>query len=50
MLGQNDANGFEPDESRVSLLRFPQLAEIVRRDYRAEKNIGNFLLFRRISP
>ena len=31
----------------MSLLRFSQLAEIIRRDYRAEINIGNFLLFRR---
>ncbi len=50
ILGQNDANGFEPDESRVSLMRFPQLADIIRKDYRAEKNIGNFLLFRRVQP
>lgn len=48
VLGQNDANGFEPDESRISLMRFPQLAAIVRDEYRAEKNIGNFLLFRRV--
>jgi hypothetical protein len=47
VLGQNDANGFDRDDSRMSLLRFPQLADIIRRDYRAEINIGNFLLFRR---
>lgn len=47
VLGQQDQNGFEPDDSRMSLLRFPQLADIIRRDYRAETNIGNFLLFRR---
>jgi len=47
VLGQNDANGFDRDDSRISLLRFPQLAEIIRTDYRAEVNIGSFLLFRR---
>ncbi len=49
VLGQHDENGFEPDDSRVSLLRFPQLADLVRRDYQAETAIGNFMLFRRRS-
>ena len=50
VLGHNDANGFEPDDSTMSLLRFPQLADVVRKDYQAEKSIGNFMLFRRRVP
>jgi len=33
----------------MSLMRFPQLADIIRSQYHAEKNIGSFLLFRRIA-
>jgi hypothetical protein len=50
VVGHHDGNAFEPEDSRVALLAFPQLASFVRDRYVLETAIGHFLLYRRTAP
>lgn len=47
LVGRHDRNGFEPEESFRSMMRFDELRELIRRDYAEETKIGDFVLFRR---
>lgn len=47
LVGQGDANGFEPLDSMTTMLRFPRLRELLARDYEREPSIGRFVVYRR---
>jgi hypothetical protein len=47
LVGHADRNGFEPQDSFTSMTRFPELNELVQRDYRWETEIGHLVLFHR---
>lgn len=47
LVGRHDQNGFEPESSFASMMRFVPLRERLERDYREETTIGQFVLFRR---
>lgn len=47
LVGQNDANGFEPLDSVSSLGRFRELRAILQRDYVPAPSLGRFLVFAR---
>ena len=47
LVGRGDANGFEPEESLSSMMRFRELSDLVKRDYLVETQIGRFLVYRR---
>ena len=47
LVGRRDSNGFEPQDSYTSLMRFRPLREMLENDYRVETEIGRFLVFRR---
>ena len=47
IVGRNDRNGFEPETSLESLVRWPALISLVKADYELATEIGHFMLFRR---
>ncbi len=47
LVGRNDRNGFEPQDSVTSLSRFRELRELLDRDYCPETEIGHFVVLRR---
>ncbi len=47
VIGINDRNGFEPQDSYTQLLNFKELKDYVFTNYDREKRIGNFILMRR---
>ena len=47
LVGRDDANGFEPEDSRSSMTRFEPLRALLERDYHRETEIGRFLVLRR---
>lgn len=47
LVGHHDANGFEPDSSFTSMMRFDELRQRLERDYAKTGEIGRFVLFRR---
>jgi hypothetical protein len=49
LVGKGDRNGFEPETSFSSMMRFPELREKLEREYRPETEIGHFVVFRRRS-
>jgi hypothetical protein len=50
LLGRGDRNGFEPEDSVTSMMKFPALREILKTRYQPETEIGRFVLARRRSP
>ena len=49
LVGQNDANGFEPQDSFASLGRFPELRSLLQRGYESAPPVGRFLVYRRVA-
>ena len=47
VIGINDRNGFEPQDSDTQLLNFKEFKDYVFTNYDREKRIGNFILVRR---
>jgi hypothetical protein len=47
LVGHADQNGFEPEDSATSLVRFEELRDFVAGGYRPERRIGRFALLRR---
>ena len=47
LIGQRDQNGFEPQDSYTSLVRFRALREILQRDYAPDGQLGRFLRAKR---
>ena len=47
LIGRADANGFEPETSSSSLMRFRALADFVKEGYVVETEIGRFVVYRR---
>ena len=47
VVGLNDPNGFEPQDSYRQMLAFPAFQQYAFANYRPERQIGNFLLLRR---
>jgi hypothetical protein len=50
LVGRGDSNGFEPEPSLSSMMRFAELRAMLERDYRVETEIGHFLAYRRAAP
>ena len=48
VVGRGDANGFEPEDSYSSMMRFRDLRLFLEQRYSAEAPIGHFLLYRRV--
>jgi hypothetical protein len=48
LIGQHDENGFEPQDSYTSLLRFRGLRELLQRDYTPDGQLGRFLRAKRV--
>ncbi len=46
LVGTDDANPFEPDDSVTGMMRFPELAAFVER-YEQEAKVGRFVVLRR---
>ncbi|UCF66304.1 MAG: hypothetical protein JSV80_10945, partial [Acidobacteriota bacterium] len=47
LVGTNDRNGFEPEDSLTQMLRFPELRSIVQTHYKETTRIGRFVLYAR---
>lgn len=47
LIGQHDQNGFEPQDSYSSLVRFRGLRDVLQRDYTPDGQLGRFLRARR---
>jgi hypothetical protein len=47
LVGHHDANGFEPETSFSSMMRFDGLRALLERDYEKDGELGRFVLFRR---
>lgn len=47
LVGTKDRNGFEPEDSRTQMLRFPAFRNFVTSGYELETEIDNFLLYKR---
>ncbi|MGZ6093737.1 MAG: hypothetical protein ACXWUG_17025, partial [Polyangiales bacterium] len=47
LVGRGDSNGFEPMDSSSSLQRWPELRDLVARDYVLETRIGRFLVHKK---
>jgi hypothetical protein len=47
LVGRRDSNGFEPEDSLTSMLRWEGLRTRLQRDYQPETEIGRFLVLRR---
>jgi len=47
LIGQHDQNGFEPQDSYTSLVRFRALRDVLQRDYVPDGQLGRFLRARR---
>jgi hypothetical protein len=47
VVGRNDRNGFEPETSLESLVRWPALMGLVKTNYELETEIGRFMVFGR---
>ncbi|AUX44442.1 uncharacterized protein SOCE26_059060 [Sorangium cellulosum] len=47
IVGNGDTNAFEPVDSQGTLQRFPELRDLVARDYAVERRIGRLTLHRR---
>ncbi len=45
-VGRRDQNGFEPDDSFASLMKWPALSERLHRDYHQESEVGRFVVLR----
>ncbi|HEX9101501.1 MAG TPA: hypothetical protein VF997_04820, partial [Polyangia bacterium] len=46
-VGHRDRNGFEPEDSFASMMRLPELRELLRSDYAPAGEIGRFVVLRR---
>lgn len=47
LVGQGDANGFEPLDSFTSMMRFRELRAMLQSDYTQDAPLGRFLVYRR---
>ena len=47
LVGQGDANGFEPRDSYASMTRFRELRLMLRDEYAPDSPLGHFLVYRR---
>jgi hypothetical protein len=47
LVGRRDRNGFEPEDSFMSLRRWTELYDLLQRDYQQETEIGRFIVLRR---
>jgi 4-amino-4-deoxy-L-arabinose transferase-like glycosyltransferase len=47
LVGRGDSNGFEPMDSHASLQRWPELRELLVRDYWLETRVGRFFVHKR---
>ena len=47
LVGRDDQNGFEPEDSRSSMLRFEPLRALLARDYHLGTEIDRFFVMRR---
>lgn len=47
LIGQHDQNGFEPQDSYTSLMRFRALRQLLERDYTPDGQLGRFLRAKR---
>ena len=47
LVGRGDRNGFEPEDSLTSMMRFGPFQDLILREYAKETQIGHFLVFRR---
>jgi len=47
LIGQHDQNGFEPQDSYTSLVRFRALRDVLQRDYAPDGQLGRFLRAKR---
>ena len=50
LVGRGDRNGFEPQDSYTTMMRFGELREFVTENYHPETQIGRFLVLRRGPP
>lgn len=53
LVGQRDRNGFEPQDSSTSMMRFRELKLMLQGEYTPDEPLGRFLVFRRgasVSP
>lgn len=48
LVGTEDRNGFEPEDSRTQMIRFPEFRNFVREHYEQQERIANFLVYREL--
>ena len=50
LVGRGDRNGFEPQDSDTSMMRFRELRLMLQGEYTPDEPLGRFLVFRRGAP
>ncbi|MDQ7007377.1 MAG: hypothetical protein Q9Q40_09095 [Acidobacteriota bacterium] len=45
LVGTRDRNGFEPEDSRTQMVRFPEFRNFLGRHYEEQRRIANFIVY-----